>query len=79
VTTQQETLRAMNAMKETRDRHMFEQYQVIHLHLKGYQIAKIVLRSDKTVSNYIKAYRVNGLDGLERGLPTGALRTLTEK
>jgi transposase len=56
----QETLRVMEAMKETNDRRMFERYKVIHLHLKGYKqkdISEIILRSDKTVSSYIKAYR----------------------
>jgi transposase len=38
-------------MKETNDRPMFERYQVIHLHLKGYKqkdISEIILRSYKT-------------------------------
>ncbi|GIO23384.1 hypothetical protein J11TS1_19650 [Oceanobacillus sp. J11TS1] len=81
MTTEQETLRVMEAMKQTSDRRMFERYQVIHLYLKGFQqkdISEIVLRSKKTISSYIKAYKQGGLDGLERGLPTGAPRKLTE-
>lgn len=32
-----DALLVMEAMKESNDRHMFERYQVIHLHLKGYK------------------------------------------
>lgn len=81
LTTQQENLCVMEAMKDTNDRRMFERYQVVHLYLKGFKhkdISEIVLRSTKTISSYIKAYKKGGLAGLERGLPTGAPRKLTE-
>ncbi|MEC1157589.1 helix-turn-helix domain-containing protein, partial [Cytobacillus horneckiae] len=81
MTTQQENLCVMEAMKDTNDRRMFERYQVVHLYLKGFKhkdISEIVLRSTKTISSYIKAYKKGGLAGLERGLPTGAPRKLTE-
>lgn len=77
----EETLRIMKAMKETNDRRMYERYQVVYLYLKGFKqkdISDIVLRSAKTVSSYIQAYKREGLDGLERGLPKGAPRKLTE-
>ncbi|KIY23577.1 hypothetical protein [Mesobacillus subterraneus] len=32
-----DALLVMEAMKESNDRRMFERYQVIHLHLKGYK------------------------------------------
>lgn len=70
------------AMKKTDNRRQFERYQVIYLYLKGFkqkEIAEIVLRSTKTVSTYIQAYRKNGLDSLVMGHSTGAPRKLTEQ
>lgn len=80
--THTEFLLVVEAMKKTDDRRMFERYQVIYLFLKGYKqkdIADIVLRSIKTVSNYIQIYRNEGLNGLKMGHPTGPPRKLTEQ
>jgi putative transposase len=55
------------AMKETKDRRMFERYQTILLHLHGVkcdQISIIVGRTTVTIGSYVKAYRTKGLDGL---------------
>lgn len=81
MTTKKETLSIKKAMKETNDRRMFERYLAIHLYLKGYtnkDISDIILRSTKTISTYVKAYKERGIEGLERGQPKGAPRKLTE-
>ncbi|AMA71700.1 helix-turn-helix domain-containing protein [Aneurinibacillus thermoaerophilus] len=57
------------AMKQTKDKRMYERYQAISLFLQGYkyeQISAIIGRNKKTVGTYVKAYREQGLEGLVR-------------
>jgi transposase len=70
------------AMKNTKDKRMFERYQSILLHLKGMtyeQIAGIVGRSIVTINSYVKVYREKGLDGLQMGQSPGRPTFLTEE
>jgi transposase len=70
------------AMKETKDRRMFERYQTIYLHLQGtkaQQIASILNRSVTTVRSYIKAYNEAGIPGLDRDHSPGAPVRLTNE
>jgi transposase len=70
------------AMKETKDRRMFERYQTIFLHLQGTkakQIASILNRSATTVRSYIKAYNEAGIPGLDRDHSPGAPVRLTNE
>lgn len=56
--------KAMNTTKSTR---MQQRYQVILLHLKGYQniqIADIVGRCEHTVGKYINTYKKHGIGAL---------------
>lgn len=69
-----------DVMKKTKDKRMFERYQIISLFLQGHtqiEIIKISGRSSKTIFNYIKSYRNNGIDGLTMCYSTGAPRKLT--
>lgn len=68
------------AMKQAKERRMYERYQAVYLYLQGYsykQVADVIGRSDKTVYNYVKAYQQGGLDGLIMGVSPGAPRKLT--
>lgn len=70
------------AMRETKNKRMFERYQAILLHLHGVtydQISIIIGRSTVTVGNYVKAYRANGLSGLKLGESPGRPSFLTEE
>ncbi|RAK14853.1 putative ATPase subunit gpP of terminase [Anoxybacillus vitaminiphilus] len=52
------------AMKETKNKRMYERYQALYLYLQGYtkeDIAKIIGRSEKTVYNYVNAYKEHGM------------------
>lgn len=67
------------AMKETKNKRMYERYQALYLYLQGYtkeDIAKIIGRSEKTVYNYINAYMEHGIDGLDMRYSPGAPRKL---
>lgn len=70
------------AMKETKERRMFERYQTLYLHLQGTsakQIASIINRSASTVRSYIKAYDEAGLSGLDINHSPGAPVRLTKE
>ncbi|MCM3736999.1 IS630 family transposase [Bacillus cytotoxicus] len=78
--TERETLFA--AMKATKDKRMYERYQTIYFYLQGYSRKKIVNmvgRSEKTIYNYVNAYKEKGLDGLTMGQSPGAPRKLTSE
>ncbi len=52
------------AMKQAKERRMYERYQAIYLHLKGTSmtaIAEILNRNRMTVSSYIHTYENGGL------------------
>ncbi|WP_141523098.1 helix-turn-helix domain-containing protein [Bacillus toyonensis] len=66
-------------MKKEKNRRLYERYQTIMLHLKGYtniKIAEIIGRSNLTVGTYIKRYQVGGIAGLEISYSPGAPRRL---
>lgn len=70
------------AMKETKDKQMFERYQTILLHLKGLtynQISEVVNRSTVTICSYVKAYKKNGLVGLVPGQSPGRPPKLSDE
>ncbi|MGZ9817537.1 helix-turn-helix domain-containing protein [Peribacillus simplex] len=79
---QSEISHVMEAMRGSSDRRAFERYQTIYLYIKGYkqkEISDITLRSLKTISSYINAYRKGGIDGLKMGHSPGAPYKLTDK
>jgi transposase len=68
------------AMKNTKDKRMYERYQAVLLHLQGYpyrKIKQILNRDMVTVGNYVRAYKAKGLDGLMMGQSPGAPRKLS--
>ena len=70
------------AMKETKNKRMYQRYMVIMYHLQGYannQIADIMNLCAHTVGTYIKKYKSNGISELEMGHSTGAPRKLTKE
>lgn len=70
----------LESMKATHDKRMYERYQTIYLYLQGYSkkdIAHMIGRSEKTVYNYVNAYKEKGVDGLRMGQSPGAPRKLT--
>jgi len=71
-----------NAMKNCKNRRMYERYQTIKLHLEGYdipQISKITGRCLKTVYNYLNAYKTGGFDSLEMNFSSGRPSLLTRE
>jgi transposase len=55
------------AMRETKDKRLFERYQCIHMLLMGEsqkKIAKILDRGADTVGDYVQSYCSHGLQGL---------------
>jgi transposase len=70
------------AMKQARERRMYERYQAIYLYLKGTamtEIADILNRNRMTVSNYIHAYKNGGLSALQLKHSSGAPSRLTKE
>lgn len=68
------------AMKTTKNKRMYERYQTIYFYVQGYSIKEImnmIGRSEKTIYNYVNAYKEKGLDGLIMGQSTGAPRKLS--
>lgn len=69
-------------MKANRDLRMHERYQTILMVLHGdhyEQISKITGRSIPTIYNYAKAYKQEGIAGLEMGYSTGRKTKLTSE
>lgn len=69
-----------NAMKQEKDRRLYERYQAISLHLKGYTnkaVADILCRTNVTIGTYVKRYKESGLDGLCMSYSPGAPRRMT--
>ncbi len=67
-------------MKNEKNRRLYERYQAIMLHLKGYtniKIAEIIGRSNLTIGTYVKRYQETGIAGLELSSSPGAPRRLT--
>jgi len=70
------------AMKQAKDRRMYERYQAIYLHMKGTAmtgIADIIGRNRMTVSQYIHAYENGGLVALQLKHSSGAPTRLTKE
>ncbi|MGQ7171987.1 terminase gpP N-terminus-related DNA-binding protein, partial [Escherichia sp. R-CC3] len=67
------------AMKTTKTKRMYERYQTIYFYVQGFSIKDItnmIGRSEKTIYNYVNAYKDKGLNGLLMGQSTGAPRKL---
>lgn len=65
------------AMKETKNKRMYQRYMVILYHLQGYtnnHISDIIDLCAHTVGTYIKKYKTQGISGLEMGHSPGAPR-----
>ncbi|MFC7559597.1 IS630 family transposase [Paenibacillus farraposensis] len=70
------------AMKQAKERRMYERYQAIYLHLKGTPmtaIADILNRNRMTVSSYIHTYENGGLAALQLKHSSGAPTRLTKE
>lgn len=68
------------ALKQTKDRRLYERYQAVLLHLEGHtapEIGHIIGRNRKTVGIYLAAYRAGGLAGLGPLPHTGRPRRLS--
>jgi transposase len=66
-------------IKQEKNRRLYERYQAISLHLKGYtnkDIAGILCRTHITIGTYVKQYKENGLEGLAMSYSPGAPRRL---
>ncbi len=75
-----ELKQVQHAMKQTKDKRMFERYQTISLYLQGYtyaQIREVIGRSERTIGLYVKSYRANGLESLIRKASPGAPHKLS--
>lgn len=69
------------AMKRVKDRRMYERYQALYLHLKGYsleQIADVQNRHVKTIKSHVKAYAEGGIAALDISFSPGAPQRMTE-
>lgn len=72
--TEQAVRELQLAMRKTKERRLFERYQAILLHLNGKsakEIAETIQRDPSTVYDYLKAYKANGLEGLQMGYSPG--------
>ncbi|SEP15785.1 Transposase [Paenibacillus sophorae] len=70
------------AMKQAKERRMYERYQAIYLYLKGTSmtaIADILNRNRMTVSSYIHTYENGGLAALKLKHSSGAPTRLTKE
>ncbi|GGK09677.1 hypothetical protein GCM10007063_35160 [Lentibacillus kapialis] len=70
------------AMKDTKDLRLFKRYQATFKYLKGrpmHEIAAFIGCSEKTIYNYVNAYKSHGLAGLIPGESPGRPRHLTEE
>lgn len=71
-----------SAMRETKDKRLYERYQCIHLLLMGESqknIAKLLHRGADTVGSYVRVYCAEGLEGLHLQHSSGRPRKLTEE
>lgn len=78
--SQAQIVELKKAMKQTKDRRLYERYQAAFLHLEGYtapEIGRIIGRDRKTVGTYLAAYQEGGLAGLVPRHHTGRPRRLS--
>ena len=69
------------AMKETKNKRLYQRYKVIYLHLKDTSNRDIAIGEgfeEHTIGIYIKKYKKHGLDGLLMKRSPGAPRLLTK-
>jgi len=77
--SQAQVLELRKAMKQTKDRRLYERYQAVALHLEGHtapEIGRIIGRDRKTVGTYIAAYQEGGIAGLDSRPHPGRPRRL---
>ena len=70
------------AMKDTKNKRMYQRYIVILYHLNGYtnrNISQIIDLCEHTVGVYIKKYKCQGITGLNIGHSPGAPRLLNNE
>lgn len=70
------------AMKDEKNKRMYQRYKVIYLHMKGYtnlEIASLEVLDNHTVGIYVKKYKQNGINGLLMKQNPGAPRLLTNE
>lgn len=75
-------IQAIKKAMHTKDLRLFKRYQAILQYIKGMpvsEIAEFIRCSEKTIYNYINAYKSNGLEGLIPGVSPGRPRHLTEE
>jgi len=73
--------RIAEAMKQAKERRMYERYQAVYLYLKGHSmtaIGDILNRNRMTVSHYIHTYENGGLAALQLKHSSGAPTRLTK-
>ncbi len=76
--TENESL--LQAMRQTTDKRLYERYLAVLLHLEGktqQEIADILHRTRKTISEYIHSYQDGGLSELALDHSPGKPRSLT--
>jgi transposase len=74
MTTQEQIQELQTAMRETKNRRLYERYQAVSLWLSGYQqkeIASIIQRDASTIREYRKAYETGGISVLQMGYSPG--------
>lgn len=74
MTTQEQIQELQVAMREAKNRRLYERYQAIYLWLSGYkqkEIANIIQRDVSTIREYRKAYEAGGISALEMGHSSG--------
>ncbi len=70
------------ALRETSDKRMSERYLAVLHHLEGHtirDIAKMIKRTEKTVSGYIHSYREGGIASLALGHSPGKPHRLSDE
>lgn len=74
MTIQEQIQELQVAMRETKNRRLYERYQAILLCLNNYKqkdIAEILQRDVSTIRDYRKAYEKGGIAGLQMGYSSG--------
>jgi transposase len=70
------------ALREASDKRMYERYLAVLHHSEGHtirEIARMIKRTEKTVSGYIHSYREGGIDALALGHSPGKPHRLSDE
>lgn len=70
------------ALRETSDKRMYERYLAVLHHLEGHtnrEIARMIKRTEKTISGYIRSYHEGGIHALALGHSPGKPRRLSDE